>query len=696
MLPSLYTAVWENPDSPSRSVSALTNTLRNTILRDDLAANPLVMPQPALPVFKPPRLGVDIAATEQPRMSPTGHSAPHRRQKSFHLQDDLAGESTAAQSLRHKSSTAEFFNSNIVDSTRSRPRTYSFYEQEDEAYAALQQDQFVQASGADISQATVRAQNQARQAYLQEFQRSNNPALAAAAATAAANVFFAPYSPTPTPVASPTSFGAPTPRSSMLPHVSPMMSPVMSPQRGSSAGQQRYMGNQQAQPLLGVSQTGAYRSTLPVPKGQYAGGRPLSSPPTGQPSPVTNLFAALELLSGDAKLMALVESFDIRDPSHLEMLPALALDQQGSRFIQDLLEQLSVRDFGIIFNALLPSFVAISENVFGNYVSQKLLACGTAEQQRMFVDQIRPALVSLSCHSCGCRVVQRLIDLASVPTQLIVTEIFASAVLELTVNQFGNHTLQRAVDKFPPLYVDVMANALSGGLAPMSSSALASLLLRILTISTSKFGCRILQRLMERSSPEASAALCDRIVRCIIAHLHHMCMDQSANYVVQHILAHGSAVQRSSIISAVCGSLVAMGCHKYASNVVEKCFLFGNAHDRTALAAEVMNLPRSFEPGFLQNETIEVHCPVGEPGRRGGHTMVQFRTSNFEPEIDLCIPSNLVTLSTDAFGNYAVQTMLSVLARPDRNFVVQLLELSRFGAKVLSRFRENYGAVAAN
>jgi hypothetical protein len=37
------------------------------------------------------------------------------------------------------------------------------------------------------------------------------------------------------------------------------------------------------------------------------------------------------------KLSAIVNTFDVRDAAHLALVPQLAMDQQGSRFIQQVL-----------------------------------------------------------------------------------------------------------------------------------------------------------------------------------------------------------------------------------------------------------------------------------------------------------------------------------------------------------------------
>lgn len=64
--------------------------------------------------------------------------------------------------------------------------------------------------------------------------------------------------------------------------------------------------------------------------------------------------------------------------------------------------------------------------------------------------------------------------------------------------------------------------------------------------------------------------------------------DQYGNYVIQHILEHGKAQDKSQIIAKIRGQVLTLSKHKFASNVVEKCVAFGSAKDRQLLIEEVI------------------------------------------------------------------------------------------------------------
>ena len=56
--------------------------------------------------------------------------------------------------------------------------------------------------------------------------------------------------------------------------------------------------------------------------------------------------------------------------------------------------------------------------------------------------------------------------------------------------------------------------------------------------------------------------------------------DQYGNYVIQHVLERGGQEDRGRVIAAVRGSVLALSQHKFASNVLEKCIMFGTPSDR--------------------------------------------------------------------------------------------------------------------
>lgn len=135
---------------------------------------------------------------------------------------------------------------------------------------------------------------------------------------------------------------------------------------------------------------------------------------------------------------------------------------------------------------------------------------------------------------------------------------------------------------------------------------------------------RVIQRLIEYCSSAQISPLLDEVLR----HANELATDQYGNYVVQHVMEHSSRPgDRQTVMQLVCKNILAMSCHKYASNVVEKALACGTFEER----------------GFL------IHAIVGEQG--DSH-------------------SPLFTMMRDKFGNYTVQRAIALATGPQRDILV--------------------------
>lgn len=63
--------------------------------------------------------------------------------------------------------------------------------------------------------------------------------------------------------------------------------------------------------------------------------------------------------------------------------------------------------------------------------------------------------------------------------------------------------------------------------------------------------------------------------------------DQYGNYVIQHVIEHGSMEDRDRIVEQIKGDVLKYAQHKFASNVIEKCLICGCASHKNSLITEV-------------------------------------------------------------------------------------------------------------
>lgn len=88
-------------------------------------------------------------------------------------------------------------------------------------------------------------------------------------------------------------------------------------------------------------------------------------------------------------------------------------------------------------------------------------------------------------------------------------------------------------------------------------------------------------------------------------------------FLLQNILQHGKALVRSAIIKKFIGRVVAMSKQKFASNVIEKCLIFGSYDEKQKIINEVIgttDLVRSGETEALVvyiNLLLNIGCLGG-------------------------------------------------------------------------------------
>lgn len=142
-------------------------------------------------------------------------------------------------------------------------------------------------------------------------------------------------------------------------------------------------------------------------------------------------------------------------------------------------------------------------------------------------------------------------------------------VLRCVKDQNGNHVIQKAIERVPAEHIRFIINAFTG---------------QVGQLAVHPYGCRVIQRLLERCEGPAKA--------CILAELHacgrDLIPDQYGNYVTQHVIEHGGFEDRAKIIAFIKSQLMSFSKHKFASNVVEKALIHGSEEQRVDIMEELI------------------------------------------------------------------------------------------------------------
>ncbi|CAH9130113.1 unnamed protein product [Cuscuta epithymum] len=247
-----------------------------------------------------------------------------------------------------------------------------------------------------------------------------------------------------------------------------------------------------------------------------------------------------------------------------------SVDQHGSRFIQQKLENCSDEEKGSVFAEVLPHASKLMTDVFGNYVIQKFFEHGSYDQRKELAFQLKGKMLSLSLQMYGCRVIQKALEVIDIDQKRELVHELDGHVMTCVRDQNGNHVIQKCIECVPTESIEFIISAFQGQVA---------------SLSTHPYGCRVIQRVLEHCSGDPQSQC---IVDEILELAYVLAQDQYGNYVTQHVLERGKAHERKHIISKLSGKVVQLSQHKYASNVVEKCLVHGDAADQELLIGEIL------------------------------------------------------------------------------------------------------------
>jgi len=321
-----------------------------------------------------------------------------------------------------------------------------------------------------------------------------------------------------------------------------------------------------------------------------------------------------------------------------------AREQDGSRFLQNVMEGSSEEDRDAVHKAALPEAVNMASDAFGNFVVQKLFERGSAEQRKAVASEMRGEIVKLANDKFGCRVIQKAFERVPVELQVSLAWELQPKVLQCIENMNGNHVIQRAIEKMPPSELNFIIDAIVGKVESTAAHA---------------YGCRVIQRLLERCTSQQLLPMLERIPECTPT----LAQDPHGNYVVQSVLEHGRVEDQRRIMAVIRADVVKFATNRCSSNVVEKCFKIAAERERI----ESLNDERK----------ALLRAVLGEAGDQDGP---------------------LQRLVHDRFGNYTVQCVIKHTVGEDRELLRQrfsaieeLLHRSATGRHILTTLRKEFG-----
>lgn len=265
-------------------------------------------------------------------------------------------------------------------------------------------------------------------------------------------------------------------------------------------------------------------------------------------------------------------------------------DQNGSRFIQQRLEMGDVNEQQIVMKEVLLAIRQLRNDVFGNYVVQKLLDFGTPQVKADIRDTLEGEMLQLSLQMYGCRVVQKALEALDEDDLPRLLREFHHNVLSCIHDQNGNHVIQKCIEVLNGRAKRALAmgdNHRASFLREQIEFIVDDVLVNTISLSCHPYGCRVLQRILEHCDHPKKIMVLDEIKKG-----HRTLLDdQYGNYVIQHVLQYGRETDRDSILGIVVeNGLLGLSRQKFASNVVEKLLKYGNGNQRCGVVREMLKV----------------------------------------------------------------------------------------------------------
>jgi len=326
-------------------------------------------------------------------------------------------------------------------------------------------------------------------------------------------------------------------------------------------------------------------------------------------------------------------------------------DQHGSRFIQQKLEHATYQDKDRVFNEITSDIgsgntaLFLMTDVFGNYVIQKLFEYGLDHHVKGLLKVLKGNVLQLTLQTYGCRVVQKAIDVVDDEERYQLVLELNGNVLKCVQDQNGNHVIQKCIEKIQPssnlqIIVDSFVN-------------------NVAQLATHAYGCRVIQRILEFCTEAQCKVLMDEIMQAATK----LVRDQYGNYVVQHVLEHSKPKYKAQLTRQFKGLYCSLSLHKFASNVIEKCFKNGGKKEKQEILDELLQVPSS----STSNTAAESSS-----------------SNNNNNVINNSRNAPLMDMMNDQFGNYVVQKIMEMAEGDMRTTLLSFVKQNANAIKKLS------------
>ncbi|KAL5039576.1 meiotic PUF protein 1 [Batrachochytrium dendrobatidis] len=256
-------------------------------------------------------------------------------------------------------------------------------------------------------------------------------------------------------------------------------------------------------------------------------------------------------------------------------------DQPSSIYLQQRLKTDTMENKALIFDAVLEYVIPLVKNRFGNFLVQCCLDYCTCQQIWALANCMHGQVITLSCDRFGCHVMQKVIDKVDKDIKILLISELYQSIVETFTHRFACHVWQRVFETSwtgkPPNIMESVQSVLSGYWN---------------SIANDENGSLVVQCIFDNCTEEETGPIISEIFK----NTAELAKGQWGNWVIQHIVAHGSTLQRSHILEVVSQNIYQLSTDQFASKVVEKCIKLASKREAQALIDKIL-APQPTEQG---------------------------------------------------------------------------------------------------
>jgi len=235
-------------------------------------------------------------------------------------------------------------------------------------------------------------------------------------------------------------------------------------------------------------------------------------------------------------------------------------DQQASILMQQKIKTVDRTEKVRMCDAIVHNCEALMTNRFGNFLVQRVLEHGTADQIAYVASSITGRVVQLSMDAFGCHVIQKAFDYVSEEFKIRMVQELLCAIPETVKHRYACHVWQKLFELRwtidPPQIMSYVNESLAN---------------QWWDVAMGETGSLVVQNIFENCNEEDKRPCIEEV----LAKIDVISKGQYGNWCIQHICEHGAEPDRSRAVNHILTHAAEYSMDQFASKVVEKCLKIG-------------------------------------------------------------------------------------------------------------------------